>query len=413
MPVITPRIPLLKQLDQTGLLLDQLLYRALQASASNPDLGSEDRGFPDSYLTVALYRLNTILTRTITLDETRWNLFHDYRFAPPCAPEDLVPGRRLCRVLNKALALAKPGKVIGIGHFLRAVVSLSLDEEPEPAYGFPGQVLHNTFSVETLLWGLGYTAWTPIAQAPEVSDLLNALSGREDVESIQYMMTLEGSRIVFRPTSVLGPLAIRDDRGKISDGLGLLTHFKDLYAGVTPDEILELEELINNPLVNEPELQRFFEGHPQFFHMWNCTDVFPHVYLTREDQGPLIPDFILVNAELQRATVVDLKLPKAKIVIHKQNRDRFAAAVDEARAQLLDYRDWFQDTSKRQRLKERLGMEVYRPCLGVIIGTNQDFRNEMERQKFASRYPDVEVVTYDDVLAYANRRLMLVKSANR
>lgn len=412
MSLITPEIPLLQQLKLNGILFDQLLYRALEVSASDVDLTPEDEGFPDSYLTVALYRLNTILTRTVTLDEKRWNVFHDYRKASRCSPDEVVPGRRLCRVLNRAVDLAKPGRVIGIGHYLRAVISLSLDEKPESAYGFPGQVIHNTFSVESLLWGLGYSAWTPLTQAREVSDLLKALAGREDVENIQYLMAFEGSRMVFRPTSILDPVGISDERGKITKGLGVLTHFKDLYAGVTPDEILALEELLNNPMVKEADLQRFFDEHHQFFSMWNFTDIYPHVYLTREDQGPLIPDFILVSRELQRATIVDLKLPKGKTVIHKQNRDRFSAAVEEARNQLLEYRDWFEDFSNRQRLKDKLGMEVYRPRLGVIIGTTQEFRNLMERQKLTSRYPDIEVVTYDDVLANAQRRLTLVKGAN-
>jgi hypothetical protein len=412
MSLIVPGTPLLQQLKVNGLLFDQLMYRALEVSASHVDLTPEDEGFPDSYLTVALYRLNTILTRTVTLNEKRWNVFHDYRNASRCSPDEVVPGRRLCRVLNKAVDLAKPGKVIGIGHYLRAVVSLSLDEKPEPAYGFPGQVIHNTFSAESFLWGLGYSAWTPLTQAKEVSDLLKALAGREDVENIQYLMTFEGSRIVFRPTRILDPVCIGDERGKTTKGLSVLTHFKDLYAGVTPDEILALEELLNNPMVKEADLQRFFDEHRQFFSMWNFTDIYPHVYLTREDQGPLIPDFILVSRELQRATIIDLKLPKVTTIVHKPNRDRFSAAVEESRSQLLEYRDWFEDSSNRQRLKDKLGMEVYRPRLGVIIGTAQEFRSLLERQKLTSRYSDIEIVTYDDVLANAQRRLMLVREAN-
>jgi hypothetical protein len=403
--------PLLKQLAKHGFEFDQKLHRALQVSARKPDLYPEDVGFPDSYLTLALYRLNSILTRVVELDEGRYNLFHNYNLAPRCKPEDVVPGAKLCRVLDKAVELAESTKTIGVGHFLKAVVSLTLDEKPEPAYGFQNQVIHNTFSAETLLWGLGYTAWTPVSDAPEVRHILEALDGREPVEDFQYLMTRQNNRIVFRPTSVLDAYRLQTPSGTDTTQLALLTHFRDQYAGVLPSEILELEDLINDRRVKENDLQHFFETHPHFFRMWDHRDVYPHVYLTREDEGPLIPDFILVDPELQKAMVLDLKLPRAKVVINKPNRDRFAISVEEARAQLLEYRDWFEDPHNRAKLKAKLGMEIFRPRMGVIIGTSQDFRTVVKRQKIAARYPDIEVVTYDDIVKYAQRRLFLVKSA--
>jgi hypothetical protein len=405
--------PLLEQLTKLDLELDQKLRRALEVSASKPNIAPEDVGFPDSYLTLALYRLNPILTRVVELDESRYNIFHNYKLAPPCRPEEIVPGVKLCGVLDKAANLAEPKKTIGVGDFLRAVVSLTLDEEPEPAYGFPNKVIHNTFSAETLLWGLGYTAWTRLSDAPEVKHILKALDGREPVEDFQYLMTFESNKIIFRPTSVLDTYRMQATRGGESTRLALLTHFQDHYAGVMPSEILELEDLVNNPRAKEKDLQQFFETHPHFFRMWDYRDIYPHVYLTREDEGPLIPDFILVDPELQKAMVLELKLPRVKLVTHKLNRERFSAAIDEARSQLFEYKDWFEDSHNRAKLIEKVGMEIYRPRMGVIIGTSQDFRDTVQRQKIASRYPEIEVVTYDDIIKYAQRRLLLVKGAMR
>ena len=175
----------------------------------------------------------------------------------------------------------------------------------------------------------------------------------------------------------------------------------------------ELEDLINDPRAREFELQRFFEAHPNFLRLWNYNDVYPHVYLTREDEGPLVPDFILIDRQLQKAMILDLKLPRFTTVIQKQNRERFSAAVADARAQLLEYRDWFEDASNRAKLKGKVGMEVYRPRIGVIIGTNEDFQSAFQRQKIVSRHSDVEIVTYDDIVQYAQRRLLLVKGATR
>lgn len=405
--------PLLQQLSRHGFELDQKLQRALDVSASKPDLSPEDIGFPDSYLTLALYRLNSILTRLVELDESRCNIFHDYRRAPRCTSEEVIPGMRLAWVLDKAASLAEPGKSIGVGHFLRAIVSISLDEEPEPAYGFENQVLHNTFSAETLLWGLGHTAWTPLTDAPEVKHILEVLDGREPVEDFQYLITLENNRVVFRPTSILNTYQMQTRPGSSNTQLALLTHFQGEYTGIRPSEILELEDLINSRSAKEEDFQRFFEIHPYFFRMWDYRDIYPHVYLTREDGGPLIPDFILVNPEMHKAMLLELKMPSTKVVTRKPNRVRFSSAIEEAKSQLLEYKDWFDDSYNRTKLKERVGMEIYRPRMGVIIGSDQEFRSVIERQKLADRYSDIEVVTYDDIVEFAQRRLLIVKDAEK
>lgn len=154
--------PLLAQLESHELEFDQKLMRALQVSASQRNIEPEDQGFPDSYLTLALYRLNTTLTRLVDLDEGRFNLFHEYKLAPKCDPAEVIPGQRLCLVLTEAARLAEPQKTIGVGHFLRGIATVTREYGEAPAYGFESQVLHSTFSIETLIWGLGYHAWTPV-----------------------------------------------------------------------------------------------------------------------------------------------------------------------------------------------------------------------------------------------------------
>ena len=411
----TPDRPILEQLSGAGLEFDQKLRRALEIAASRPDLQPEDFGFPDSYLTLALYRTNTILTRIVTLNESRFNVFHDYKLAPPCEVSEVHPGRRLCSVLNRAVELATPSQTIGVGHFLRAVVSLTLDQEAEDLswLGFPGQVSHKTFSAETLLWGLGHSAWTPLSEAPEVRSILEALDNRDPLEDLQYLVALEGERVVLRPTSVLDAYRMASGTGELTNRLAVLSHFKDQYGGILPSELLELEDLLNSRSTKESDLQRFFERHPNFLRKWEFRDVYSQVYLTREEQGPLIPDFILVDPDVQAAMLLDLKLPHKRVVTRRKNRIRFSSAVEEARAQILEYRDWFEDAYNRRKLRERFGLEIYRPRIGVVIGRRADFQSEFERQLLSSRTDDLEVYTYDDILAYAERRLLLVRRAIR
>jgi hypothetical protein len=121
----------------------------------------------------------------------------------------------------------------------------------------------------------------------------------------------------------------------------------------------------------------------------------------------------LVDPSFQKALMLDLKLPGKQIVIGGKNRRRLAAPVMEARTQLLRYRDWFEDPHNRAKLKDRVGIEVFRPRISVVIGRRSEFASELERQRIAADHPDLELVTYDDILEFAKRRLLLVHRAGR
>lgn len=63
----------------------------------------------------------------------------------------------------------------------------------------------------------------------------------------------------------------------------------------------------------------------------------------------------------------------------------------------------------REQLKSQMGMVIYEPHLAVIIGRASEFLDEYDRQKLASRHPDIEVVTYDDLVRYAERRKITIR----
>ena len=160
-------------------------------------------------------------------------------------------------------------------------------------------------------------------------------------------------------------------------------------------------------------MQSFFENHPQLFRLWEYRNVYPQVILTRDDDGELIPDFLLTDPELQRAMILDLKLPCKTIAVGSKDRRRLSAPVMEAKAQLTAYRNWFAEKSNRAKVKEKYGLEIYQPRLAVVIGRRRDFTNEVDRQHIVSQHPDLEVMTYDDVLEFAKRRLLLIQNASR
>ena len=55
-------------------------------------------------------------------------------------------------------------------------------------------------------------------------------------------------------------------------------------------------------------------------------------------------------------------------------------------------------------------MEIYEPDLIAIIGRSSEFRDEFDRQQLAADHKDIVVVTYDDILKYAQRRRIIISS---
>ena len=53
-------------------------------------------------------------------------------------------------------------------------------------------------------------------------------------------------------------------------------------------------------------------------------------------------------------------------------------------------------------------MQIYEPKLIVLIGRASEFQDELDRQRLSADNPEIEVVTYDDLLKYAKRRRMII-----
>ena len=251
-----------------------------------------------------------------------------------------------------------------------------------------------------------------LRQVPELRRKLDELRPLGDGENdYQYILALEGDRLHFRVVSHLDDYVQENGSGLWIPQRALLTHI-DKLGFFTSDAIEELEDLINDRRAAELEFQRFFEKYPGFLRQLDYREVHPHVYLRRDDSDPLIPDFILTHAEAQKAAIVELKRSAAlrrRIVRNQDNRVRFSDAIMEARAQLLEYRDWFDLPQNRRLVMHAVGMEIYRPRLMVIIGRLSEFTPGIERARLADRNPDLEIVTYDDILRQAKERRAIVE----
>jgi len=178
---------------------------------------------------------------------------------------------------------------------------------------------------------------------------------------------------------------------------------------IFPDEVMEFEYLINKKSVSESELQMFLEAHPTFLLGNRYKYLRSHVYLQRDQEGPLIPDFILepVNP-FDYWKVIDLKLPNDKITkIINDNRKGFNSKILDALHQLREYRDYFDNPVYRERMGD-VGITAFKPELSVIVG--RDYGNLTMEDVIKARcdLKDLEIITYEELLERVKQSFWLV-----
>lgn len=174
------------------------------------------------------------------------------------------------------------------------------------------------------------------------------------------------------------------------------------------EEIRELEWLINNSEVSEHDLQKFFEKNPHLICGTDHIKVHPQLSLVREDLGQLRPDFFLERIEGGFCDILDIKLPKEKIVVGQDNRRTFSAAISSAIGQLREYRNYFDDKTNRTIFKNEYGLESYKPDIMVVIGRSNGFKDIIERQSLTQELSNLKIMTYDDILARARHQLKIM-----
>jgi hypothetical protein len=405
--------PILERLSNWGLELDQRLSFALSWNAEN--LYDARPAINDADLLTGLIKCNASVVQQFGINPDSWASAvvkgsRGPRRHPSAPPEKILPDLSLCGVLDRALFLDKQnvlnggeGRTLETGYFLRALAGLSL------RYGDDFDL--RPFSVDALIVAFGGDRKQPLGAIPRLKGFLQKLyDATPTAEDFQYLLALENDKLVFRVSSVVGDYVQAADSNLLVPQRAVLSCLAN-FGLFSAEEIEELESLINSRTATEADLQSFFVRHPHFLRRWDHRGIYPHVYLTREAEGPLIPDFILTHKETQEAAVLDLKRAwlGSGLVRRQRNRERFSSLVMEARSQLLTYKDWFDDRANRQKLKTILGMEIYRPRLMVVIGRASEFQDEIERQRLRDRTPDVEVVTYDDILRFAKQRMVLFK----
>lgn len=384
-------VPLLANLAANGIECDQMLSESIRRVSMRPN-------WNDDELLIELARSGSAIIADLHLME------YADKYSPPRFPISRSPHSpqvwfRLRTLFQLHGTPRRSVEIVTANAYLNRLSRFITSTGD--SYG------DRPWSADFLAEALTGSPDSPLSSHPRFQQIVNALpSIAHHPSDFELILALDhAGRIRIRPTGHLGDRVQKADSGFYVPTRAILT-LQQTYQVFTPDQIAELEDLINRSNTRENDLQSFFERFPHFFRTWDHRAVHPHVYLTREadNDGPLIPDFILTHNDAQKAFLVDLKLPGEKLITRQKNRERFSAAIIEAKAQLSLYRDWFEDRYNREKLKDKVGMAIYRPQLAVVIGRSSEFKDEIDRQKLAASERDIQVVTYDDILKDAKRR---------
>jgi hypothetical protein len=172
------------------------------------------------------------------------------------------------------------------------------------------------------------------------------------------------------------------------------------------DAIAEFEDLINSVKTNEPDFQRFFELHPEFLLCDEHITARPGVLLCADTPPGLKPDFFLQRRDTNLWDLAELKKHTARLARGRETRRGLSAAVHSAWDQLKEYRNYFFDETKAAAIREAHGIDVFWPRLTLIIGRDSGFGSYRERQRVVP--PELRLLTYDDVLAFAKHRSLVL-----
>jgi anti-sigma B factor antagonist len=244
---------------------------------------------------------------------------------------------------------------------------------------------------------------------PKVTVSSGDLSPLRAAKSLPLLLTLREKRIDVELGIADGLFKVTADTadGESSQIVLATPHVRSGGAHtLLRDQLQEFQDLINSESSREEDIHGFLEKNPTFLLGEGYRELHSKVLLEREGSGPLIPDFILQPFDQELCDLLELKLPSEPLIVGTENRRRFSGAVHAAIAQLRTYRDYFDDRKNRERISSRYGVKVYRPRMSVVIGRLPTL-DPLEYRQIVDGQRDVQIVTYDDLLARAKRFLVV------
>ena len=193
----------------------------------------------------------------------------------------------------------------------------------------------------------------------------------------------------------------RDDTVLLRPGRVSATYWRQFAH-----QIAELETMLTTH-ASESAIERLLRSNPLFLRGLNYRKVYAQVVLPLGGGKSLRPDLIAEPIDSTWCDVIDLKLPKPRLLVGRDNRRSLASALHEVAAQLREYEAYFDDRKAAKLVEQRYGFRCYKPRLIAIVGRDPtDFTDEQVRRAMTA-YPRLEIVTYDQLVRAARSMLLL------
>ena len=180
-----------------------------------------------------------------------------------------------------------------------------------------------------------------------------------------------------------------------------------------------LEQMINDPSLNEKDFQHFFERHPEFLLEGQYDSYWAEPHLNSVTTGVSIrPDFVLQpcgdRTNAWNWNLVELKRHNVDLLTNRKVHADLSRYVTRVVTQLRDYKEFFEDPRNSDLLKSKFGGVLPNPQLTAIIGRLPTTEKEV-LIRLKRRTGDINIRTYDEVLEFRRTKVeqMTVFQHNR
>jgi len=218
-----------------------------------------------------------------------------------------------------------------------------------------------------------------------------ARNQKEDTQVIKIIaIRLVGGRLRIEEHRTDGSWSYIDSLSRLPSGIYVSrsTEWSSVLA--------ELEDLINDPGVQESNLQEFFESYPELLLGTDYDTIIPQACIVKNDRQLWRADFVLHPFDHAFfSKVLEIKLPNAPIERErKTGHTRFYNRLYLAINQVLDYSEALTNKYAQSRFYEIYKTEIYRPEAQLIIGRRESIKNMHNLKNLGSRY-HVQITDWD------------------
>lgn len=183
-------------------------------------------------------------------------------------------------------------------------------------------------------------------------------------------------------------------------------------TAVAKASIVMFEDLINRNSTSEKELHEFIRLYPEFL-LDNNFDILYSENSFKNNRRKYRTDLLAQPRGLRndgdKWTIVELKKHTEKILTNKKYHSNFTKAVYNGITQLKNYQEYFSDLSNENEIRKKFNGVLPNPKLCLIIGQTPKEKSNLF-SKMKNQFPEINIITYDEVLNFRKIKIQYLES---